>query len=91
MIQALNKESICHKNIDEPSCIDLFLTNSLKCSGDCLTLETGLLYLHKLFVTVIKMKHERSPPKIIKYRDYKNFNINVFTNRLQRTLKHYFF
>ena len=28
---------------------------------------------HKLIVTVLKVKHEKVPPKIIHYRDYKFF------------------
>ena len=48
------------------------LTNNLKYFEDCLTLETGLPDFHKLIVTIMKTKHERSTPKIVSYRDYKN-------------------
>ena len=75
------------KNVDKPSCIDLFLTSNSKCFEDCLTLETGLSDFHKLIVTVMKTKHERFPSKIVKYRDYENFDTKVFTNRLEFTLK----
>ena len=35
----------------------------------------------------MKTKHERFPPKIVKYRDYKNFETKVFKNRLALTVK----
>ena len=70
-LEALNKEVTCFENVDKPSCIDLFLTNSSKCFENCLTLYKGLSDFHKTIVTIMKTKHERSPSKTIKYRDYK--------------------
>ena len=35
----------------------------------------------------MKRKHERFPPKIVKYKDYKKFDFKVFKNRLELTLK----
>ena len=77
-LKSLNKEPTCFKNVNKPSCIDLFLTNNSKCFEDCLTLETGLSDFHKLIVTIMKTKHERFPPKIVNYRDYKNFDTKTF-------------
>ena len=34
----------------------------------------GFSDFHKLVVTVLNDKHERIPPKIIQYRDYKKFD-----------------
>ena len=81
---SLNKEPTCFKNVDNPSCTDLFLIN--KCVEDCLTLEADLLDFHNFIVNVEKVKHERLPPKAIKYRDYKHFVTKVFEKRHQRTL-----
>ena len=47
-LKSLNKEPTCFKNVNKPSCIDLFLTNNSKCFEHCLTLETGLSDFHKL-------------------------------------------
>ena len=52
-----------------------------------MTLETGLPDFHKLIVTIIKTKYERFPPKILNYRDYKNFDTKTFKDRLELTLK----
>ena len=65
----------------------MFLTNSSKYFEDSLTLETDLSDSHKHIVIVIKTKHECFPPKVVKYRDYKNFDVEVFKNRLQLTLQ----
>ena len=70
-LKALNKEPTCFKNYMSPSCIDLYLTNCPKSFESTLTIETGISDFHKLIVTVLKVKHEKVPPKIIQYRDYK--------------------
>ena len=46
-LKSLNKEPTCLKNVNKPSCIDLFLTNNSKCFEGCLALETGLSDFHK--------------------------------------------
>ena len=51
-----------------------------------LTIETGLSDFHKLIVTVLKVKHEKVPPKIIHYRDYKNFDSSKLLEKLQLKL-----
>ena len=81
-LKSLNKEPTCFKNVNKPSCIDLFLTNNSKCFEDCLTLETGLSDFHKLVVTIMKTKHERFAPKVVNYRDYKNFDTKTFSIKM---------
>ena len=46
-LKSLNKEANCFKNVNKPSCIDLFLTSNSKCFEGCLALETGLSDFHK--------------------------------------------
>ena len=53
-LKSLNKDPTCYKNIDNPSCIDLFLTNSAKSFKSTCTIETGLSDFHKLVVTVLR-------------------------------------
>ena len=71
-----------------PCCIDLFLTNCGKSFESTLTMETGLSDCYKHVVTVLKVKHEKVPPKIIQYRDYKNFDSTKFFENLQVRLTH---
>ena len=51
-----------------------------------LTIETGLSDFHKLIVTVLKVKHEKAPPKIMHYRDYQNFDSSKLSEKLQLKL-----
>ena len=86
-LKSLNKDPTCYKNIDNPSCIDLFLTNSAKSFESTCTIETGLSDFHKLVVTVLNEKHERMPPKIIQYRNYRKFDYAIFNNNLRKQTK----
>ena len=48
----LVKEPTCFKNPDNPSCIDLFITNSYRSFQKTTTLSTGLSDFHKMTVEV---------------------------------------
>ena len=87
-LKALNKEPTCFKNYKSPSCIDLYLINCPKSFESTLTIETGISDFHKLIVTVLKVKHEKVHPKIMQYRDYKNFDSTRFFEKLQVRLNH---
>ena len=87
-LKSLNKDPTCYKDIDNPSCIDLLLTNSAKCFESTCTIERGLSGFHKPFVTVLNEKHERMPPEVIQYRNYKKFNYTIFNNNLRKQTKH---
>ena len=82
-LKALNKEPTCFKNNMSLSCIDLLLTN-FESFGSTLTIETGLSDFHKLIVKVLKIKPEKVLPKIIQYRDYKNFDSTRFFEKQVR-------
>ena len=70
----LVKKTTCYKNLDNPSCIDLILTNRQNSFRDTKVIETGLSDFHKLTATVLKVYFKKQPPKIISYIDYKNFS-----------------
>ena len=61
------------------------LTSSfgLKIFEKCLTLETGMSDFHKLIITILKIKPDKLPPRIIKYSDYNNIGSKAFNNKLQ--------
>ena len=61
--KSLIKVPTCFKNPENPSCIDLILTNnplSFQSSG---VIETGLSDFHKLIVTVMKTIYQKLDPK----------------------------
>ena len=85
-LKSLNKKPTCFKNPENPSCIDLFLTNRQKSFQNTSTIETGISDVHKLVVTVLKMYYKKQKPKIFQYRNYKIFNEESFKNELNREL-----
>lgn len=52
------------------------VTNSYRSFKVTKTVSTGLSDFHKMIVTVMKTTVPKAKPKIIKYRDYKNFDEN---------------
>ena len=48
------KQLTCFKNPSNPSCIDLFSTNTANCFQKSSVFETGLSDFHKLIVTAMK-------------------------------------
>ena len=79
-LENLIKESTCFKNPQNPSCIDLILSNHPRSFQFSQVLETGLSDFHKMTLTVLKMFYQKPKPNIITYRDYKNFSNNEFRN-----------
>ena len=87
---SLVKEPTCFKNPDNPSCIDLFLTNRPRSFQNTLTIETGISDFHKMVITVMKVFYKKQKPKIIQYRSYKKrYQVNdnqVFQRELNSEL-----
>ena len=84
--KSLIKEPTCFKSVDNPSYIDLILTNHPKWFQNSGVYETGISDFHKLTFTVLKTYFQKAKPKIIKYRDYKHFDTNEFRDELIREL-----
>ena len=85
-LKSLIKVPTCFKSIENPSCIDLILTNHPKCFQHSDVYETGLSDFHKLTFTVLKTHFQKIKPRIIRYRDYKNFNNNLYKDELVKEL-----
>ena len=82
----LVKEKTCFKSMENPSCIDLFLTNVSQSFQNTTTIATGLSDFHKMVVTVMKTTFPKAQPKIVYYRDYKNFDLYKFRSDLREQL-----
>ena len=50
----LINEPTCYKNVNNPSSIDVMLTNRKSCFQDSITIETGLSDHHKMTLSVLK-------------------------------------
>ena len=70
------------KGVNNPSYIDLILTNHPKCFENSGVYETGIFDFHKLTFTDLKTYFQKAKPRIIKYRDYKHFDNNEFRDEL---------
>ena len=83
----LVKEPTCFKNPDNPSTIDLFLTNKCNSFQNTGTISTGLSDFHKMIVTVLKTSYRKPKPREIIYRNYKKFDKESFRKELKETIK----
>ena len=80
------KEPTCFKNVENPSTIDLFITNFPNCYFSTKTVTTGLSDFHKMVFTILKNKYPKRKPKVIQYRCYRNMNNREFQNDLRISL-----
>ena len=85
-VKNIVKEESFFKSIENPSCIDLFLTNKPNLFFNTSTINTGLSDYHKMVVTVLRKTFQRAQPKVVSYRDCKNFDNELFKYSLQNAL-----
>ena len=83
----LVKEHTCFKSKDNPSCIDLIITNSPLSFQNTTTVVTGLSDFHKMVVTALKISINKCTPKIVTYRDYKKFDLGIFKTELRNSMQ----
>ena len=81
-LENLAKDKNCFKNVNNPSTIDLFLTNNSLAFQNTTTF-TGLSDCHKLALTVLKTTFSKNKPKELFYPDYKKFNFSDFDDELK--------
>ena len=82
-LENLITDPICFKSINNPSCIDVMLTNRSSCFENSTVIETGLSDCHKMTITVMKKYFKKREPITISYRDYKNFDGDKFRSDLK--------
>ena len=80
----LIKEPTCYKNPLNPTSIDVILTNRVNSFQNSIGIETGLSDHHKMVATVLKVYVKKLEPITVKYRCYKNFCMNDFTENLKQ-------
>ena len=83
----LVKENTCFKSLENPTCIDLFVTNSYQSFQKTSAVSTGLSDFHKMIVTILKTTFPKVKPKVIQYRDYSKFNENNFRRDLKNKMR----
>ena len=78
-LENLIKEAACNRNVNNPSYIDVVLTNSPDSFHNSIAIETGLSAYHKIIIKIYSKKRE---PITINYRSYKRFDISKYKNEL---------
>ena len=63
------KENTCFKNALNPSCTDLFITNSPLSFQNTIAISNGLSHFHKMVIAVMKMSFKKHSPIERHYRD----------------------
>ena len=81
-LATLIKEYTCFKNILNPTCIDLMLTNKPKSFMKSTVIESDISDFHRMTLTVMKSFFPKQKHNIIRYRDYQNFSNENFRNDL---------
>ena len=77
----LMKSETCYTK-NHKSLIDLFFTSKPLSFQKAHVTETGLSDYHKLISTFFKSRFSKARPKVIKHRNYRNFDKNNFLNDL---------
>ena len=85
-LESLSNTPTCFKNTENPSCIDLLLTNSKDNFNEAVVLESVLSDFHQRLVSVLKSYFTKEDPKFIIYRDYKYYDNEMFSNELENEL-----
>ena len=88
-LKNLVRKPTCFRNPDNPSCIDLFLTNCSRSFQDTQVLKTGLSDFHKMNLKVLKIFFTKQKHETIFYRNYKKFDNPKFKEALNRELVKY--
>ena len=74
--------STCFKSLNNPSSIDLILTNCYRSFQNTGILPNGLSDCHKMVITVMKTRYPKAKPRHIFYRNYKIFDKVRFNDHL---------
>jgi hypothetical protein len=82
-LENLIKEPTCFKSTENPSSIDIILTNKKLSFQNTMTIETGLSDFHKMTVTVMKRFFKKKEPIKIVYHDRKNFDAVKFRGKIR--------
>ena len=85
-LNSLIKQTTCIKNLENPSCTDLILTNKLQSFQSTCAIETGLSDFHRMIISVLKTHFRKLAPKVVTYRDFKKFENDRFMYSPKLTL-----
>ena len=77
----------CYKKPNNPSCVDLTITNKPRSLQNSCTVKSGLFDSHKMTLTVLKSYFAKQKPRVLNYHNYKFFNNNFFRDQVLNKLR----
>ena len=80
------KSKTCFRSLENPSCIDIFLTNSALSFQGNTALSSGMSDCHKMVITVMKTTFQKVKARDVSYRSYTNFDDQQFKTELKSEL-----
>ena len=86
-LTSLIKQPTCYKNPNNPTCIDLILSNTPRSFQSTCVIETGLSDFHLMTLTVMKKSFRKFHLRLINYRSYKNFSNEAFRECLRENFQ----
>ena len=85
-LKTLIDKPTCYKNPNNPTYIDVILTNRENTFSNTSVTETGLSDYHKMTITCLKYYFQKLPPKNVYYRNYKLFDGASSRDQLENEL-----
>ena len=85
-LTSLIKQPTCYKNPNNPTCIDLILSDTPRSFQSTCVIETGLSDFNLMTLTVMKKSFRKFHPRLINYMSYKNFSNVAFRECLLEKL-----
>jgi len=76
------RDPTCFKSINNPTTIDLIITNFSRSCINTKTFINSLSDFHALVATTLNIKFNKPEPKEVTYRNYKNFDLDIFQRDL---------
>ena len=81
-LKNLIQQPTCYKSLENPSSIDLMLTNRKNSFENNMTIGTGLSDFHKMTLGVLKKYFAKKDPITLRYRCLKDINEKQFNKDL---------
>ena len=85
-LTSLIKQPTCYKNLSNPTCIDLILSNTPRSFQRTCVIDTGLSDFHLMTLTVMKKSFRKFHLRLINYRSDKNLSNEGFRECLLEKL-----
>ena len=87
-LKQIVKSPTCFKSLNNPSLLDIILTNCPKSITNSINLPIGISDFHNYISAATKIDCPSNEPKIIFYRSFKNFNNNSYLEDLKEAPFH---